>query len=139
MIKRRAEQHSDEPRSPGAPGPGGRSIAAGGDISGIASSGDDAVNVQYRAEQMTVLPEQAFRPWAELAAPAGLSNMPRLGLFVGRADELARLGRGHGRAWLKGGESGSRRRRQEHPGRAVGRRARRRVHRDLVDHRRHPG
>ena len=91
MIKRRAEQHSDEPRSPAAPGPGGRSVAAGGDISGIASSGDDAVNVQYRAEQMTILPEQAFRQWAELAAPAGLSNLPRLGLFVGRTHELARL------------------------------------------------
>ena len=37
------------------------------------------------------LPEQAFRPWAELAAPAGLSNLPRPGLFVGRASELARL------------------------------------------------
>jgi tetratricopeptide (TPR) repeat protein len=37
------------------------------------------------------LPEQAFRPWAELAAPADLSNLPRPGLFVGRAHELARL------------------------------------------------
>ena len=37
------------------------------------------------------LPEQAFRPWAELAAPAGLSNLPRRELFVGRAGELARL------------------------------------------------
>ena len=37
------------------------------------------------------LPEQAFRPWAELTVPAGLSNLPRSGLFVGRADELARL------------------------------------------------
>jgi tetratricopeptide (TPR) repeat protein len=38
------------------------------------------------------LPEQAFRPWAELAAPPGLSNLPaRPGLFVGRAGELARL------------------------------------------------
>ena len=37
------------------------------------------------------LPEQAFRPWAELAAPAGLSNLPRPGLFVGRAHELAQL------------------------------------------------
>jgi tetratricopeptide (TPR) repeat protein len=38
------------------------------------------------------LPEQAFRPWAELAVPAGLSNLPsRPGLFVGRAHELARL------------------------------------------------
>src|SRR6059058_5416249 len=61
------------------------------DISGIASTGDDAVNVQYRAERMTVLPAEAFGPWAELAAPAGLSNLPRPGLFVGRAGELARL------------------------------------------------
>ena len=37
------------------------------------------------------LPAEAFRPWAELAAPAGLSNLPRPGLFVGRAEELARL------------------------------------------------
>ena len=37
------------------------------------------------------LPEQAFRPWAELAVPAGLSNLPRPGLFVGREPELARL------------------------------------------------
>ena len=41
--------------------------------------------------QQPPLPEQAFRPWAELAAPAGLSNLPRPGLFVGRAGELARL------------------------------------------------
>ena len=38
------------------------------------------------------LPEQAFRPWAELAIPPGLANLPmRPGLFVGRAEELARL------------------------------------------------
>ena len=41
--------------------------------------------------QSPPLPEQAFGPWAELAAPAGLSNLPRPGLFVGRAGELARL------------------------------------------------
>src|SRR5260370_23055955 len=82
----------DQPQSPAAPGPGGRSVAAGGDISGTACGGDDAVNVQYRAEQMTVLPAEAFRPWAELAVPAGLANLPsRPGLFVGRAHELARL------------------------------------------------
>jgi tetratricopeptide (TPR) repeat protein len=34
---------------------------------------------------------QASGVWAELAAPAGLSNLPRPGLFVGRAGELARL------------------------------------------------
>ncbi len=38
------------------------------------------------------LPAEAFRPWAELAAPPGLGNLPaRPGLFVGRAQELARL------------------------------------------------
>ena len=37
------------------------------------------------------LPGQAFGPWAELAVPAGLSNLARPGLFVGRAYELARL------------------------------------------------
>jgi tetratricopeptide (TPR) repeat protein len=69
-----------------------RSITVGGDISGIASAGDDAVNVQYLAERMTVLPVKAFRPWAELAAPPGLANLPaRPGLFVGRAHDLARL------------------------------------------------
>ena len=91
-MKRPARRRRDQPQSPAAPGPGGRSVAAGGDISGIASTGDDAVNVQYRAERMTVLPAEAFGPWAELAVPAGLSNLPaRPGLFVGRAGELARL------------------------------------------------
>jgi len=38
------------------------------------------------------LPPEAFRPWAELAVPPGLANLPaRPGLFVGRAGELARL------------------------------------------------
>ena len=91
MIKRRAGWRRDQPQSPVAPGPGGRSVSAGGDISGIASAGDHAINVQYRAEQMTVLSAEAFRPWAELAAPPGLSNLPRPGLFVGRDRELARL------------------------------------------------
>ena len=41
---------------------------------------------------MTVLPAEAFRPWAELAVPPGLRNLPvRPGLFIGRARELARL------------------------------------------------
>jgi hypothetical protein len=38
------------------------------------------------------LPAEAFRPWAELAAPPGLANLPvRPGPFVGRTGELARL------------------------------------------------
>ena len=90
-MKWPGRRRRDPPQSPAAPGPGGRSVAADGDISGIASTGDDAVNVQYRAERMTVLPAEAFGPWVELATPAGLSNLPRQGLFVGRVGELARL------------------------------------------------
>jgi hypothetical protein len=91
-MKLPGRRRRDQPQSPAAPGLGGRSVATDGDISGIASTGDDAVNVQYRAERMTVLPAEAFGPWAELAALAGLSNLPtRPGLFVGRAGELARL------------------------------------------------
>ena len=91
-MKRPARRHRDEPQSPAVPGLPSRSVAAGGDISGIASTGDDAMNVQYRAERMTVLPAEAFRSWAELAVPPGLGNLPaRPGLFVGRAGELARL------------------------------------------------
>ena len=42
--------------------------------------------------QAPLLPEQAFRLWAELAIPVGLGNLPaRPGLFVGRTGELARL------------------------------------------------
>ena len=42
--------------------------------------------------KLTVLPAEAFGPWAEVAVPAGLSNLPTWpGLFVGRAEELARL------------------------------------------------
>ena len=38
------------------------------------------------------LPTEAFRPWAELAVPPGLGNLPtRPGLFVGREEEIARL------------------------------------------------
>jgi tetratricopeptide (TPR) repeat protein len=42
--------------------------------------------------QAPPLPAEAFRPWAELAVPPGLSNLPaRPWLFVGRAGDLARL------------------------------------------------
>ena len=48
--------------------------------------------IGQQINQPPPLPEQAFRPWAELAAPPGLANLPaRPGLFVGRAGELARL------------------------------------------------
>ena len=70
----------------------GRAVQAGRDISGIASTGDHVVNVQNRAERMTVLPAEAFRPITELIVPPGLANLPaRMAMFVGRAAELARL------------------------------------------------
>ena len=48
--------------------------------------------IGQQINQPPPLPEQAFRPWAELAVPPGLANLPsRPGLFVGRAGELARL------------------------------------------------
>ena len=49
------------------------------------------IGMQTNYNQPPPLPEQAFAPWAELAAPAGLSNLPRPGLFVGRDRDLARL------------------------------------------------
>jgi tetratricopeptide (TPR) repeat protein len=82
----------NQPQPPAELDPGGRSISAGGDIGGIASTGDQAVNVQNRAEHMTVLPAEAFAPVAELTVPPGLANLPaREALFVGRASELSRL------------------------------------------------
>ena len=90
-MKRPGRRQQDQPQPPAAPDGPGRSVTAERDISGIASTGDNAVNVQIRAEQMTVLPGEALRPWAELAAPAGLSNLPRPGLFVGREHDLARM------------------------------------------------
>jgi len=72
--------------------PAERQIRAEGDVSGIASTGDRAVNIQNRAGQMTMLPGEAFVPVTDLDAPAGLTNLPaRPGLFVGRARELACL------------------------------------------------
>ena len=48
--------------------------------------------IGQQINQPPPLPAEAFRPWAELAVPPGLGNLPaRPGLFVGRAGELARL------------------------------------------------
>jgi tetratricopeptide (TPR) repeat protein len=67
-------------------------IQAWGDISGIASTGHHAVNLQNRVERMTVLPAEALRPVTELAIPPGMVNLPvRSALFVGRIAALARL------------------------------------------------
>jgi tetratricopeptide (TPR) repeat protein len=71
-----------------------RSVVVGGDVSGIVSTGDNAVNVQYRVDRIDVtLPPELDEPEA-VEAPAGLVNLPvRPGLFVGRDHELARLDR----------------------------------------------
>ena len=52
---------------------------------------DSSAFNQIGTQNIWQLPPEAFRPWAELAAPAGLGNVPLPGLFVGRAGDLARL------------------------------------------------
>jgi tetratricopeptide (TPR) repeat protein len=71
-----------------------RSVVVNGDVSGIVSTGDNAVNVQYRVDRVDInLPPELDAPEA-VEAPAGLVNLPvRPGLFVGRDHELARLDR----------------------------------------------
>ena len=55
-------------------------------------SRDSSTFTQIGTQINQQLPAEAFRPWAELAVPPGLENLPaRPGLFVGRAGELARL------------------------------------------------
>jgi Tetratricopeptide repeat/NB-ARC domain len=71
------------PQDPG----GGTRIEMRGESSDSSTFTQIGTQVNYQPP----LPEQAFRSWAELAAPAGLSNLPRPGLFVGREGELARL------------------------------------------------
>ena len=74
---------ADPSRDPG----GGAQVEMRGE------SRDSSTFTQIGTQQViqAPLPEQAFRPWPELASPAGLSNLPRPGLFVGRDRELARL------------------------------------------------
>ena len=71
------------PEDPG----GGARVEMRGESRDSSTFTQIGTQVNYRP----LLPEQAFRPWAELAVPAGLSNLPQPGLFVGRAGELARL------------------------------------------------
>src|SRR5258706_1794524 len=88
LIRRRGVR----PQAPAGSDPAERQVKAGANISGIASTGDRSVNVQYRAGRMTVLPAEALAPAAGLAAPERVSNLPsRPGLFVGRAGELAQM------------------------------------------------
>ena len=85
-MTRRSKRPADAPQSAAHD----RLISAHGGISGIASIGDYATNVQ--AEQATVLPTEVFRPVSEVAAPPGLMNLPiRPDLFVGRDEVLTDL------------------------------------------------
>ena len=52
---------------------------------------DSSAFNQIGTQNLWQLPPEAFRPWAELAAPPGLGNVPVPGLFVGRAGELAQM------------------------------------------------
>ena len=53
---------------------------------------DSSTFTRTGTQTIKQLPAEAFRPWAELAVPPGLANLPvRPGRFVGRAGELARL------------------------------------------------
>jgi tetratricopeptide (TPR) repeat protein len=91
-MRRRVRRREDRPKPAGQASAAERQIFTKGDISGIASAGDYAVNIQNRAEQMTTLPAEAFARPGDVPAPPGLTNLPgRPGLFVGRAGELARL------------------------------------------------
>ena len=66
--------------------PGARAISVGGDVRGIASTGDNPINILVNA-----VPPRA-KPFTEMTAPAGLRRLPdRAGLFVGRHDALAVL------------------------------------------------
>ncbi|MEV5895066.1 NB-ARC domain-containing protein [Nonomuraea fuscirosea] len=71
---------------------GDRSLAVGGDLSGIASTGEGATNVLIQADQASVLPAEAFVRMADLPPPPRLTNVPLYkGLFVGRVQALALL------------------------------------------------
>ncbi len=90
---RRGQKRTEPPARPGGSDvphfdgePGARAISVGGDLRGIASTGDNSLNLQ-----VTVLPPK-FKPLTEIAVPAGLRRLPdRARLFVGRHDALAVL------------------------------------------------
>ncbi|MEV0167593.1 tetratricopeptide repeat protein [Nonomuraea fuscirosea] len=85
---------SDDQRPPesSTAAEGDRSLAVGGDLNGIASTGEGATNVLIQADQASVLPAEAFIRMADLPPPPRLTNVPlHTGLFVGRVQALARL------------------------------------------------
>jgi tetratricopeptide (TPR) repeat protein len=62
------------------------------EMTGSSLDSSTFTQIGTQINQAAPLPAEAFRPWAELPVPPGLSNLPtRAGLFVGREGELARL------------------------------------------------
>ncbi|MFF5025622.1 tetratricopeptide repeat protein [Streptomyces collinus] len=72
-----------------APAPTGVTASAGSNAAGGDVVGSVAQNISI--ENGIMLPPEACGPVTEVQAPAGLCNVPRRKLFVGRADALDRL------------------------------------------------
>ncbi|MFC7547430.1 tetratricopeptide repeat protein [Plantactinospora sp. GCM10030261] len=71
---------------------GAQSVAIGGDLAGIVSTGSGTTNVQVTAAQAMVLPPAALLPPRQIEAPPGLVNLPvRQRFFIGRTALLDRL------------------------------------------------
>jgi len=71
---------------------GAQSVAIGGGLDGIVSTGSGATNVHVRVGHAVVLPPATMLPPSQVAAPQTLLNLPeRPGIFVGRRDPLDRL------------------------------------------------
>jgi tetratricopeptide (TPR) repeat protein len=81
LFARRRRDGQEATGVPGVEASSG-SIAAGGNIVG---------SVAQHIEHGIVFPPEAFGPIADVPAPARLRNVPKTGLFVGRADALDRL------------------------------------------------
>lgn len=82
------EATADPGRSP-APEPTGVTASLGSNAAGRDVVNSVAQNIFM--ENGVVLPPEACGPITEVQAPAGLCNVPRTGLFVGRTDALDRL------------------------------------------------
>src|SRR4051812_10921112 len=70
---------------------GHRSAMIGGDNSAPIVTGDGNQVTMVQAQQATVFPAGGLDPVAEVPERPGLTNLPPLGLFVGRHDDLAAL------------------------------------------------
>jgi tetratricopeptide (TPR) repeat protein len=88
-----SRKRAEAPAVVGSSGPprpdekrGARAISVSGDVRGIASTGDNPINILVNAVPPKV------KPFTEITAPVGLRRLPsRAGLFVGRHNALAVL------------------------------------------------